>query len=739
MMFSSMHCSTFASRKTITMRISSFLLIAAALAFTACEQPPKTETSMEIPLPPVAPVEVHEHQMHGDVRVDPYYWMMLTDEQKDKGAAEPQTARVLDYLNAENAYTEAVMKSTEGLQEELYEEIVGRIDPTDQSVPYLFNGYYYYTRYEEGKEYPFHCRKKGNLEADEEIMLNVPEMAEGFSYYAIGGRSVSPNNKLLVYGEDTLSRRIYTLRFKDLETGEALPDIIPGTVGSATWANDNETVFYAVRDEALRSYKIFRHKLGTPVSEDEEIYHEKDETFNCYIGKTKSQKYLVIASRASVTAEYHVLEADNPEGKWRTIQPRERGLEYDIDHYEDHFYIRTNWDAENFRLMRTPLNKTTKENWKEVVAHRDDALLEGMAIFNKHLVLEERIDGLTKIRVMPWSGEGEHYIDFPDAAYASWLDVNMEFDTEVVRVGYTSMVTPSSVYDYNMETRERELLKQAKVIGGYDADEYHAERLWVTARDGEKVPVSLVYRKDKFKQNGTAPLLLYGYGSYGNSMDPYFSSVRLSLLDRGFVFAIAHIRGGEEMGRRWYNDGKMLNKMNTFTDFIDCGEFLIQEKYAAPDHLYAMGGSAGGLLMGAVMNLRPDLWAGIVAQVPFVDVVTTMLDESIPLTTGEYDEWGNPNDEEYYHYMKSYSPYDNIAEVEFPHILVTTGYWDSQVQYWEPAKWVALLRTRNTGDNLILLKTNMDAGHGGASGRYQRFREVALEYAFLLKIAGKAE
>lgn len=718
------------------MRCTAVLMtLSAMVAMTACNEKTESEVTKETPIPPVAETRPHELTIHGDTRIDPYYWMKLSDEQKEKGAIDPQTKAVLDYLNAENDYTEAVMKDTEALQDTLYEEIVGRIDPEDQSVPYLFNGYYYYSRYEEGKEYPYHCRKSGSLDAEEEVMLDVPELAKDYSYYAVGGRSVSPNNELLAYGEDTLSRRIYNIRFKNLVTGEMLDDQIPGTVGSVTWANDNQTVFYARRDEALRSFKIFRHTLGTPVSDDEEVFHETDETFSCYVFKSKSQKYLFIGSSASITSEYRMLDADNPNGEWKMVQPRTRGLEYGVDHYGDHLYIRTNLDAQNFRLMKTAVANPGKENWEEVIAHRDEVLLEGIEIFKDFLVLEERINGLSNIRILPWSGEGEHYIEFQDEAFTSALSTNMEFDTDVVRIAYTSLVTPASVYDYHMKTRERELLKQAKVIGGYDAGEYHAERLWVTARDGAKVPVSLVYKKNMFKKDGTSPLLLYGYGSYGSSMDPYFSSVRLSLLDRGFVFAIAHIRGGEEMGRQWYDNGKMLNKKNTFYDFIDCGEYLVNEKYSAPDKLFASGGSAGGLLVGAVMNMRPEMWAGVLAAVPFVDVVTTMLDETIPLTTGEYDEWGNPNEEEYYHYMKSYSPYDNIAAAEYPNVLITTGYWDSQVQYWEPAKWAAKLRATSTGNNLILLKTDMDTGHGGASGRYQRFKEVALEYAFLLKLA----
>lgn len=715
------------------------IIALCSFTLTACNSETSVENKQEKMTPPFARAEPLTLVNHNDERVDEYFWMRLSDEQKDLGDKNPQTKEVLDYLRAENDYLTAVMSDTDSLQDELYEEIVSRLDPTDQSVPYLYNGYYYYSRYAEGSEYPIHCRKKGSLDAEEQVMLDENELASGFDYYATAGKSVSSDNKILAFSEDTLSRRIYTIRFKNLETGQILEDEIAGTSGNVVWANDNQTVFYSVRDHALRAYKIFRHQLGSPVSEDVEVFHEADETFRCGIFKTKSEDFLVIVSSSTLSNEYRVLDANNPTATWRVIQPRERGLEYSLDHMGDHFYILTNWEAKNFRLMKTPTDRTNKENWREVIPHRDDALVEGIELFEDFLVLEERVDGLSKVRVMPWTEGGEHYIAFDDATYVSGISTNREMDTDILRISYSSMVTPSSVYDYNMNTRTLELKKQQKVMTGYDAEKYHSERLWATASDGAKVPVSLVYNKQHFKQDGTSPLLLYAYGSYGYSIDPYFRTTILSLLDRGFVFALAHIRGGQEMGRSWYEDGKLLRKKNTFTDFIDCGEFLIQEKYCADDQLYAMGGSAGGLLMGAVMNMRPELWAGVIAAVPFVDVVTTMLDETIPLTTGEYDEWGNPNEEAYYHYMKSYSPYDNMREVEYPNVLVTTGYWDSQVQYWEPAKWVARMRTKNVGDNLILFHTNLEAGHGGASGRYQQFKEVALEYAFLLKLAGKTD
>jgi oligopeptidase B len=629
-----------------------------------------------------------------------------------------------------------MMSHLSGLQDTLFEEIKGRIKPDDQSVPFKDNGYYYLTRYEKGKEYPIHSRKKETLEAEEETLLDENVLAEPYAYYSVGGRSVSPDNKLIAYGEDTLSRRIYTLRFKNLETGEILEDQIPGTSGSAVWANDNETIFYVLKDPTtLRSFRVMRHRLGTPVSEDVEVFTENDDTYISYAYKTKSDKYIVIGSAATLSQEYRVLNADEPNGEFRVIQPRERELEYDIAHFGDKFYIRTNLDAQNFRLMECPEDATGKENWKEIIPHRTDVLLEDVDIFQDYLVLSERKAGITQLRVRPWKGE-EHYIDFGEDAYMAYTSTNLQFDTRLLRIGYTSLTTPNTVYDYDMETRELTQLKQQEVLGGFKPEDYASERIMAKVRDGVEVPISIVYRKG-FKKDGQQPLLLYGYGSYGNSMDPYFSPVRLSLLDRGFAFAIAHIRGGEEMGRQWYDNGKLLKKMNTFHDFIDCAEYLVEERYTGPGHLYAMGGSAGGLLMGAVINLRPDLWNGVIAAVPFVDVVTTMLDESIPLTTGEYDEWGNPNDPEYYAYIKSYSPYDNIEAKDYPSMMVTTGLHDSQVQYWEPAKWVAKLRDTRTDRNPLVLHTNMETGHGGASGRYERYKEVAMEYAFLLDLEGK--
>ncbi|MEM9884289.1 MAG: S9 family peptidase [Bacteroidota bacterium] len=702
-------------------------LLILILIAAACNNKTEQMDQEVIVQPPIAKKVAKELIAHGDTRIDDYYWM--------RGKENPA---VIEHLNVENAYTNAMTAHLEDFQEELFQEIKGRIKEDDQSVPYKYNGYYYITRFEKGMEYPIHSRKKGNLEAEEEILLNVNELAKDYDFYSVSGRTVSPNNQILAYGEDTLSRRIYTLRFKDLQTGEMLEDVIENTTGSAVWANDNKTVFYVTKEpETLRSYKVFRHVLGTPVEEDVEVWHEEDNTFLCYAYKSKSEKYIIIASYQTISQEFRVLEADQPTNEFRVIQPRERNLEYSIAHYGDQFYIRTNLDAKNFRLMSAPETATTKDNWKEIIPHRSDVLLEGMEIFKDYLVLSERKNGIIQLRVRPWEGE-EHYIEFEEEAYVAGATQNLEFNTETLRFSYTSMTTPASVFDYNMKEKTRDLLKQQEVIGDFDAANYQSERLYVAARDGAKIPLSMVYRKG-FKKDGQQPILLYAYGSYGNSMEPYFSSVRLSLLDRGFAFAIAHIRGGEEMGRQWYEDGKLLNKVNTFNDFIDCGQYLVNQNYTNPDQLFAMGGSAGGLLMGAIMNMRPDLWKGVVAAVPFVDVVTTMLDESIPLTTFEYDEWGNPNQKEYYDYMLSYSPYDNVSKQDYPATLVTTGLHDSQVQYWEPAKWVAKLREYKTGENPILFHINMDAGHGGQSGRYRRFKETALQYAFFLDLAGRIQ
>lgn len=723
-------------KKTLFTTIGSSLIALSAFSQT------NTATNKNMSTPPKAKKIPYEISAHGQTRIDDYYWMRLSDEQKNATEKErdQQTTDVLDYLNAENAYTKAVLAPTDDLKEKLFQEMKSRIKETDQSVPVKDNGFWYYTRFEAGQDYPYYCRKKESLEnGKEEVLIDGPALAKDKDYWALGGYDVSDDNKLMCYGTDIVSRRIYTIAFKNLETGENLSDVLEGTSGGAVWANDNKTVFYTKKDpQTLRDNQIWRHVIGTDQSKDVLVFEEKDEEFSCFVYKTKSKKFLVIGSSQTVSQEYRVLDANTPNAEWRLIQPRERNLEYGIDHYGDFFYIVTNLDAKNFRLMKTPVNKPGKENWQEVIAHRKDVLLEGIAIFENYLVVDERKNGLTQLRIMNWNSSDEHYLEFPDPAYAAGVGANPDFKTDILRFSYTSLTTPSSTFDYNMKTKQRTLLKQQEVVGGYDASQYVSERLYATANDGTLVPISLVYKKG-FDRNGKAPLLLYAYGSYGYSIDATFSSSRLSLLDRGFVFAIAHIRGGQEMGREWYENGKLLNKKNTFTDFINCGEFLVKEKYTSSDRLFAMGGSAGGLLMGAVTNMAPELWKGIISAVPFVDVVTTMLDETIPLTTFEFDEWGNPKDKTYYDYMLSYSPYDNIEKKAYPHILVTTGYWDSQVQYWEPAKYMAKMREYKTNDNMLLMWCNMDAGHGGKSGRYEYLKEVAMEYAFMLHLAGIKE
>lgn len=708
------------------MKICTAIPIAlTAITLFSCNNNNMNDT---LTAPPIAAKKPKDLTIHGHTRVDEYFW--LNDRENPE---------VIDYLKAENAYTKSVMADTEAFQDKLYKEMRGRIKEDDASVPYLDNGYWYYTRYEEGKEYPIHCRKKGNLEATEEIMLNVNEMADGFDYFSVAGLSISDDNKWLAYGVDTVSRRLYTIYFKNLETGALSSENIPNTSGGVAWAADNKTVFYAKKDlQTLRTPDIYRHLLGTAPEADKLIFTEKDETFNAGVYRSKSKAKIFIGSFQTVSTEYRMLDANNPEGEFVLIEPRQRDHEYNVVHAEDKLYIVTNWEAKNFRLMETSVSKPGRANWKEVIAHREETLLEGVELFRDFMVLEERTGGLAQLRIRNRKAGSEHYVDFGEAAYTAFVGTNKDYDTDVLRYGYSSMTTPWSTFDYSMTTKERTLMKEQPVLGDFNKDNYATERIMAPAADGTLIPVSIVYKKG-FKKDGSQPLLLYAYGSYGASMDAYFSSNNLSLLDRGFVYAIAHIRGGEEMGRHWYEDGKLLKKKNTFTDFINCGEHLIKEGYTSKDKLFAMGGSAGGLLMGAVVNMRPDLWKGVVAAVPFVDVVTTMLDESIPLTTGEYDEWGNPNVKEYYDYILSYSPYDNVEAKDYPNMLVTTGLHDSQVQYWEPAKWVARLRDRKTDKNLLLLHTNMEAGHGGASGRFEALKETALEYAFIFKLAGIEE
>lgn len=714
--------------------------IVGLVVLQSCTDQPKTE---EKPMRPDSPVAIKADTIlkeHGQTRVDPYFWMRLSDEQKSAETPDAHTQQVLDYLNDENDYTKTVMSHTQDLQEKLYDEIVGRIKQTDESLPYQSNGYWYYTRFEEGQEYPIYCRKKGTLEAKEEILINVNELAEGYEYYSAGGINVSPDNKTLAFAEDTLSRRIYTMRFKNLETGEYIDDKIENTTGSGAWANDNKTFFYTTKNKvSLLSEKIYRHKLSTAASADVMVYHEKDPSYYIGVYKSKSDDYVIIFAGSTLISDYRILDANKPTDEFKQFIPRdEKAHEYSIAHFEDKFYVVTNWDATNFKLMETPENATAKENWKEVIPHRSDVLLEGIELFNDFMVVDERKAGLSNLRIINQRTKDEHYLDFGEPAYNAYISANAEFNTKTLRFGYTSMTTPNSTFDYNMETREKVLMKQQEVVGGHNPADYITERIWATVRDGVKVPISIVYKKG-FEKNGNGPLLQYGYGSYGATIDASFNSSRLSLLDRGFAFAIAHVRGGQLMGRQWYEDGKMFKKKNTFNDFVDCSKFLIEENYTSTEHLYAQGGSAGGLLMGAIVNMNPELYNGVLAAVPFVDVISTMWDESIPLTTNEFDEWGNPKTLESFEYMMSYSPYDQVKNQDYPNMLVTTGLFDSQVQYWEPAKWVAKLRDIKTDNNLLILDTNMDAGHGGASGRFKRYRTTALQYAFVMDLEGMTE
>ncbi|HEY0591314.1 MAG TPA: S9 family peptidase, partial [Thermoanaerobaculia bacterium] len=716
-----------------SMSNNSWLLAVAAVALAAaCRTAPAgggtapagTPSPSSALTPPVARVAPKALEKHGQVRSDDYYWLR-----------ERENEEVLSYLRAENDYAEAVLAPTKELQETIFNEIVARIPQRDESVPLFENGWYWVTRFEPGKEYPIYVRKK-TLDAPDQVALDVNEMAKGHNFFSVPGVQPSDSGDLIVFAVDTVGRRKYDLHFKNLATGAMLPDVIDDVTPNAVWAADGKTVLYTRQDpDTLRSYQIWRHEIGTDPKADVLVYQEDDEEFSSYVYRSKSKKYLMIGSSQTMADEVRYLDALNPAGALKVLEPRKRGREYSADHLNGFFYIRTNDAARNFRLMRAPEANPGFASWTEVVAHRDDVYLDSFELFDDYLVLGERKDGLTRLNVAPWGGEG-YFVDFGEPAYVARIGANPEPDTTKLRFVYSSLTTPSSTYDYDMATKEKVLLKREQVGGGFDPANYATERLWAPARDGKKIPISLVYRKG-FERNGTAPLLLYGYGSYGASSDPAFNGPAISLLDRGFVYAIAHIRGGQELGRAWYDDGKLLNKKNTFTDFIDAAEFLAGQKYADRGNVFAMGGSAGGLLVGAVMNMRPDLWKGIVARVPFVDVVTTMLDESIPLTTSEYDEWGNPNDPQYYQYMLSYSPYDQVTRAAYPNLLVTTGLHDSQVQYWEPAKWVAKLRTMNTAGSKILMKTDMEAGHGGTTGRFKRHRETAMIYAFLVDLAGK--
>lgn len=677
---------------------------------------------------PFAPKIPKKLCKHGDERIDNYFWLNQRENKE-----------VLDYLREENEFYRANTRHLEEFRQELFAEMKARIKEDDQTVPYKYNGYWYQTRYKTEQEYPVYVRWKDKNTVSEEIMFDGNEMARDFEYFHLKGISVSPDNNMATFGIDTVSRRQYTIQVKNLENGQVLPDKIENTTGTAVWADDNKTIFYTAKDPVtLRANKIFRHELGTASSEDVLVYEEADDTFITFIYKSKSRKYIIIGSCSTLTSEYRVLRSDEPEGEFKVFSPRIRGLEYSIFHYGQRFYILTNKDgATNFKLMRTYEEHTSMEAWEEFIGHQDDVLLEDVEIFEEFYVLSERIKGLNKLKIVRWDGSDSYYIPFESETYVAGTYVNPDFVSHTLRFVFNGMTTPYSIIDFDMETKEQHVLKVQEVLGGkFDQNDYTSKRLWAKAADGVQVPISMVYRKDT-ALDGTSPLLLYGYGAYGSTVDPHFSSVRLSLLDRGFIYAIAHVRGGEYLGRSWYENGRLLHKKNTFTDFIDCSKYLVGEKYTSPDHLYAYGASAGGLLIGAVVNMAPELYNGVIAAVPFVDVISTMLDHTIPLTTGEYDEWGNPNEEEYYEYIKSYSPYDNVRSQEYPNMLVTTGLHDSQVQFWEPAKWVAKLREFKKDNNRLFLDTNMGTGHGGASGRFKALKETAKEYAFILDLEGK--
>jgi len=692
-----------------------FCLVALGLVLAGYS--PVEATDLE---PPVAKIEARVDTLFGTEMLDNYFWL--------RGKEKPE---VIQYLEAENAYTEAVMSGTEVAQEEMFQEIKGRIKETDLSVPVRRGDYYYYYRNEEGKQYRIYCRKKGNLEAEEEVLLNVNQLAEGHDFMSLGTYVISPDHSLLAYATDTLGSERYTLQVKNLVSGELYPETISNTTGDLVWFNDNKTFLYSMPDDAWRPYQVYRHQLGSDPEDDELVYQEDDEKYWTGLSRTKSGAYLLLGTESKMTSEYRFLSADEPDGALRLISPREPGLEYSVYNHDDQFLILTNYDAVNFRLMKTPVSTPSRENWTELIPHRIEVKLNGLDVFKDYMVIYQREKGLPTLEVRDFTSGEKHTVTFPEPVYSYHGDANPEFKTDLLRFTYMSLTTPNSVYDYNMKTRERELKKKREVLGGFDSDNYESERVFATASDGTAVPISLVYRKGTVK-DGNHPLYLTGYGAYGMSYDPYFSTSRISLLDRGFIYAIAHIRGGGEMGRPWYNDGKLLKKKNTFTDFIACADHLVAQKYTNRDKLVINGGSAGGLLIGAVLNMRPDLCGVAIADVPFVDLMNTMLDASIPLTVVEYEEWGNPNEEEYFRYMLSYSPYDNVSKAAYPDLLIKAGLNDTRVQYWEPAKWTAKLRTMNTGNNRLLLKTNMGAGHGGASGRYDFLKEIAFSYVFIL-------
>jgi len=695
------------------------------------------------PTPPHAVGKPQRTVLHGVERVDEFAWMRLSEEQRHAAAPDEQTRRVTAFLEQENARTEQALAPVAGLRSTLFAEMKARIKESEVSVPYRENGYWYQYRFDEGAEYPVHMRAPV-LPDREEVpeafaeFLNENTMAAGHDYFDLADFEIAPGNRIMAYSIDTVGRRLYEIRFRDLATGKDLPDVIGHASDGGAFADDS-TFFYARKDRSLRNARIFRHILGTSPEADVEVFHEKNRAFSCEVYRSRSDRFVVISTESTLSSEHRLLRTDDPLGEFHTAFPRERRHELSIMHVPGEgdkgqhgkFYILTNWKARNFRLMECPEDHPEKEAWTEVVPHRKDVLLEDVEVFRDHLVLTGRTNGLVHLRVRQLSTGKEHEIDFHDPAYVAYGGTNPEWDSTRFRYGYTSLTTPSSIFEHNLLTGENRLLKQQEVLGGFDAARYESERIWATAKDGTRIPISLVHRKD-LPMDGRAPLLLYGYGAYGINVEPAFSSARISLLDRGFVFAMAHVRGGEELGRAWYEEGRMEHKMNTFTDFIACGEQLVADGHADPHRLYCMGGSAGGLLVGAVMNMRPDLWDAVVAEVPFVDVVNSMLDPDLPLTTGEYDEWGDPGEADAFRRMLGYSPYDNVHDADYPALLATTGFHDSQVQYWEPAKWVARLRAHQKGARPILLWTNMEAGHGGATGRFERLVEVARVYAFLL-------
>lgn len=677
-------------------------------------------------LAPVATKKPVTLELHGDSRVDDYYWLRERDNPE-----------VIEYLEAENTHTDEALSPFKGLQGILAEEMKARIKQDDESAPYRRGDYFYYTRYEEGNEYPIYARKKGSLDSSEEILLDVNLLAGDADYFSVRGFSVSPDDRLAAYGVDTAGRRFYDIYFLDLDSGELLADIVANTTPNFAWANDSQTILYGKQHpETLRSFQIRRHQLGD--ENDSLVYEEADETNYLYLSKSTSAAYFYLTSSQTLSTEVRYVSADAPNDDATLFLPREENHQYFVTDGADRFYVLSNDDAKNFKLMEAPLDSTDKNSWKTIVAHREDALIEDMEVFSNHIVVSLLEKGLTQMDVVDRDSNATRRIAFDEEVYTAYGDGNYEFDTAVFRYTYESLTTPESTYDYDLTNESHALVKEKVVVGDFDRNNYRTERLFATGRDGTAIPVSIVYRNG-MEKNGENPLMQYAYGSYGYSTYPYFSSDRLSMLDRGFIYAIAHIRGGSEMGREWYYDGRQLNKKNTFYDFIDVSKFLIEEGYTSPDHLYASGGSAGGLLMGAVLNMAPELYNGILTRVPFVDVVTTMLDEDIPLTSGEWDEWGNPNEKEYYDYMMSYSPYDNVRAVDYPNIMVTTGLHDSQVQYWEPAKWVAKLREHSTSDNLLVLKTDMSAGHSGKTGRFRRIDDTSLNYAFFMGLEGIRE